>query len=95
MPASARRKILAISVNNLNDVFHPHRPLFRWLRQRKPVAKIGYSIFVYDLTHDTEGLAELQKAYAKLKLPRGPWNGERSDEAILTTATQNAPPRPA
>ena len=32
---------------------------------RQPVAKIGYSIFVYDLTHDREGLAKLEETYAK------------------------------
>jgi len=32
---------------------------------RQPVAKIGYSIFVYDLTHDREGLTKLEETYAK------------------------------
>ncbi len=55
--AAAPRKMLAISVQNLQDVSMPHAPLFRWLWTRHPVAKIGYSIFVYDLTDDPEGLA--------------------------------------
>jgi hypothetical protein len=30
-----------------------------------PVAKIGYSIFVYDLTGDQDGLSKLEEAYVK------------------------------
>jgi hypothetical protein len=71
VPAAAPRKMLAISVHNLQDVSTPHEPLFRWLWTRRPVAKIGYSIFVYDLTNDQDGLIRLEQTYAKagLRLP--------------------------
>ena len=65
VPATAPRKILAISVNNLQDVSTAYNPLFRWLWLRQPIAKIGYSIFIYDLTEDREGLAKLEETYAK------------------------------
>jgi Dolichyl-phosphate-mannose-protein mannosyltransferase len=65
VPADAARKILAISVYNLQDVSRPNDPLFRWLWVREPVAKIGYSIFVYDLTNDPEGLIKLEEIYVK------------------------------
>ena len=65
VPASAPRKVLAISVYNLQDVSFSYDPLFRWLWLRKPVANIGYSIFVYDLTDDPEGLTKLEEAYIK------------------------------
>jgi hypothetical protein len=55
------RKILAISVYNLQDVSSPHDPLFRWLWVRRPIAKIGYSIFIHDLTNDPEGLMKLEE----------------------------------
>jgi hypothetical protein len=64
VPDIVLRKILAISVYNLQDVSTAYYPLFRWLWSRKPVAKIGYSIFVYDLTNDQEGLTKLQETYA-------------------------------
>ena len=64
-PADADRKILAISVTNLQDVASPYDPLFRWLWFRRPIAKIGYSIFVYDLTDDQEGLTKLKESYVK------------------------------
>ncbi|HWO41709.1 MAG TPA: phospholipid carrier-dependent glycosyltransferase [Candidatus Eisenbacteria bacterium] len=65
VPADMPRKVLAISVYNLQDVAFPDDPLFRWLWTRRPIAKIGYSIFVYDLTHDLQGLAELEATYVK------------------------------
>ena len=65
VPAHAARKILAISVYNLQDVSRPNDPLFRWLWVRQPVAKIGYSIFIYDLTNDPEGLIKLEEIYVK------------------------------
>jgi hypothetical protein len=71
VPASAPRKILAISTYNLQDVAFSYDPLFRWLWTRKPITKIGYSIFVYDLTDDREGLMKLEETYARvgIKLP--------------------------
>lgn len=65
VPASAPRKVLAISVQNLLDVSSSYDPLFRWLRTRRPVAKIGYSIFVYDLTSDPDALARLEETGVK------------------------------
>jgi Dolichyl-phosphate-mannose-protein mannosyltransferase len=72
VPADAARKILAISVYNLQDVSRPHDPLFRWLWMRQPVAKIGYSIFIYDLTNDPEGLMRLEDIYVKTGIQRRP-----------------------
>ncbi len=68
VPADAARKILAISVYNLQDVSRPNDPLFRWLWLRQPVAKVGYSIFVYDLTNDPEGLMKLEESYVKAEI---------------------------
>ena len=70
VPATAARKILAISVYNLQDVSNAYAPLFRWLWRREPVAKIGYSIFIYDLTDDLEGLARLKDTYALAGIAR-------------------------
>jgi hypothetical protein len=72
VPARSPRKILAISVNNLQDVATAYNPLFRWLWLRKPVAKIGYSIFVYDLTDDREGLTKLEETYVKSGIGSAP-----------------------
>ena len=69
VPADAPRKILAISAYNFQDVSKADNPLFRWLWTRRPIAKIGYSIFVYDLTNDQEGIIKLEEIYVK---PRSP-----------------------
>ena len=71
VPDSAPRKMLAISTHNLQDLSTLNYPLFRWLWTRRPAAKIGYSIFVYDLSNDREGLIKLDETYAKagIKLP--------------------------
>jgi hypothetical protein len=73
VPADAARKILAISVYNLQDVSTPDEPLFRWLWVRQPVAKIGYSIFIYDLTNDPEGLMKLEETYMKAGMQHRPF----------------------
>jgi hypothetical protein len=70
VPADAPRKILAISVSNLQDVATSYDPLFRWLWTRQPLAKIGYSIFIYDLTDDREGLMKLEESYVKAGIRR-------------------------
>jgi hypothetical protein len=72
VPAHAPQKILAISVFNLQDVAFSHEPLFRWLWSRKPLEKIGYSIFIYDLTDDREGLRRLEESYIKVGLEPPP-----------------------
>ena len=72
MPAGASRKILAISVCSLQDIWTPHEPLFRWLWRRQPITKIGYSIFVYDLTNDREGLMKLEETYVKAGITLAP-----------------------
>jgi hypothetical protein len=47
------------------ELERPNDPLFRWLWVREPTAKIGYSIFVYDLTNDPERLIKLEEIYVK------------------------------
>jgi len=41
---------LAISVTNLHGTPLDNKEQFKWLLQHEPVAKLGYSIFVYDLS---------------------------------------------
>jgi 4-amino-4-deoxy-L-arabinose transferase-like glycosyltransferase len=44
---------------------HPAEDAYEWLRGKKPVAKLGYSIFVFDMQNDSNGRV------AKRDLPRG------------------------
>jgi hypothetical protein len=38
---------------------------YDWLRKRTPVTKIGYSIYVYDITGDAQAHLKLADAYAR------------------------------
>ncbi len=44
--------VYAISVTNLVGVLFPDHDLFAWFRARPPDAKIGYSLFIYDVPAD-------------------------------------------
>jgi hypothetical protein len=48
-PDIALRGWVAISATNLQGAYFHNRDMFVWFRSRKPVAKIGYSIFLYNL----------------------------------------------
>jgi len=41
--------MLAISATNLQNVYFSDKQFYNWLKQYKPIDKIGYSIFIYDL----------------------------------------------
>jgi hypothetical protein len=60
------RDILVVSVVNLQDVMGGGQSHFYdWLRKRTPVTKIGYSIYVYDITGDAQAHLKLADAYAR------------------------------
>jgi hypothetical protein len=46
---SPRAGVLAVSVNNLVGLYPAMAKCLAWLREFKPIKKIGYSIFVYNL----------------------------------------------
>jgi 4-amino-4-deoxy-L-arabinose transferase-like glycosyltransferase len=45
--ALAPKGWVAISATNLQGVYFDNKDIFAWFRSRKPIAKIGYSIFIY------------------------------------------------
>ncbi len=56
---SMKGPLLAVSATNLQGTYYPDKKTFDWLKARKPVFSAGYSIFVYDLEGDREGLEKL------------------------------------
>lgn len=77
MPPEMDRELLAISVVNLHGLYLEEgrnlkeaRELFQWLARRKPIAQIGYSIYVYDITKDADAHQHLAEVYLKAGLPR-------------------------
>lgn len=62
------RILLAVSATNLQSTYYPDKHVFDWLKARKPLYVAGYSIFLYDLTKDREGLVELAGVFDKAGL---------------------------
>lgn len=44
--------VYAISATNLQGVYFSDHDLFAWFRERQPLAKIGYSIFIYQVGNE-------------------------------------------
>lgn len=65
LPEGLKRQVLAISVMNLQGPWFRDPQVYHWLYRRTPVAKIGYSIFVYDLTNDADAHVRLAEVYIK------------------------------
>jgi hypothetical protein len=64
VPRDAGRQVVAISVTNLQGAYlgepGPYRGFYK---ERTPRAKIGYSIWIYDITGDSEAHRWLAEAY--------------------------------
>jgi hypothetical protein len=45
-----RDQILVVSATNLQGVYFDDKNLYKWLLEYKPVATIGHSLFIYDLS---------------------------------------------
>lgn len=63
LPQDAGRELLAIGAMSLQGVHFTDKNMYLWLYSRKPVAKIGHSIFIYDLTHDIDAHLHLLRIY--------------------------------
>jgi predicted membrane-bound dolichyl-phosphate-mannose-protein mannosyltransferase len=79
------REFLAISVNNLQGVFYEDHHLFAWLKEYEPVKKIGYSIFIYDITNNPDAYFQIGAIY----WAQGKWEeAERSFKRIQVITPQ-------
>ena len=65
LPPGAPREVLAISVCTLQAVHFQDKDLYGWLAGREPIARIGYSIYVYDLTGDAAAHLSLARTYLR------------------------------
>ncbi|MFC2092138.1 glycosyltransferase family 39 protein [Elusimicrobiota bacterium] len=61
--SGVKKEYLAISATSLLEVYSAQRNVFMWLRDKKPYKKIGFSIFVYDITEDAQSAAVLGEIY--------------------------------
>lgn len=70
--AKGGRELLAVSVVNLQGIYLPDRDLYRWLWQRTPLARIGDSIYVYDITDDADAQHRLTAIRERAQAPQSP-----------------------
>jgi len=63
--AKPSKEILAISATNLQGLYLSKigTNVFFWLKEKRPAAVIGHSIFVYDITEDAEAHEYLANVY--------------------------------
>lgn len=61
--ANPEKEFLAVSVTNLQGNYLPKHDLFNWLKKKEPIKKMGYSIYVYDITEDLEAHKKLAEIY--------------------------------
>ena len=64
------RQLLAVSVNNLQGTFfsEENRDLYWWLYRYEPIHRVGYSIYLYDITGDAEAFVNLGIVYSRYHL---------------------------
>ncbi|MBI4051549.1 MAG: hypothetical protein HY400_03495 [Elusimicrobia bacterium] len=65
-PAQAPQILLAVSATNLQAAYWADRHVWDWLKNREPLRGLGYSLFLYDLTKDGEGLKRLADLFTRL-----------------------------
>jgi hypothetical protein len=67
-PRDLRADFIAISATNLQSVYLFHKGSFEWLKAYKPIAQIGYSIFVYDIRGNASSHADLGILYLQYQM---------------------------
>ena len=58
-----KRELLVVSAYDLLGIDPSMRRSYAWLREREPIARPGYSFFVYDVTDDLEAQRKLVQMY--------------------------------
>jgi hypothetical protein len=61
-------EVFVISANELQCLFYRDKTVYDWLKQRRPLAVIGYSLFVYDVTRDSDAQTRLGVRYLHANL---------------------------
>lgn len=68
--AESGRVLFAISVTNIVGVYLEDHGYFAWLEARRPVATLGHSMFLYDLTEDMSGRGKLAELLLASRHPQ-------------------------
>lgn len=65
---SGERVLAAVSVMTLQGMFSRNKDEYAFLRSREPLARVGYSLYVYDLTGDRAAFEWLAGLYGARKM---------------------------
>ncbi len=65
LPPDVGRELFAVGVTCLQGIYFDDKDTYAWLREREPVARLGYAIHVYDLTGDADAHRRLADVYEK------------------------------
>jgi hypothetical protein len=57
------REFFVISANSLQCLYYPDKTIYDWLKKRKPMAIVGHTLFVYDVTQDSDAQTNLGIMY--------------------------------
>ncbi|MBN2406463.1 MAG: glycosyltransferase family 39 protein [Elusimicrobia bacterium] len=79
-PVDTEKEYFAVSVTNLKGVYYRQKDIFAWLEKREPLKKIGYSIYIYDISRDLEAAAVFGEIYRVTGMDR---HAERQYRRIL------------
>ena len=66
VPTDQPRRLLAISTFTLMGLRLPEHDAYKWLFEREPVTRIGWSIWVFDITGDAEAHRRIAEVYRKV-----------------------------
>lgn len=61
-------ELVAISATTLQGPYFSDHSLYHWLKEYRPVKRIGYSIFIYDITDDAMAYRRLGDIYSRFNL---------------------------
>lgn len=90
--SSRGRDLVAISAVNLQGVYLTPRDRYRWLSNREPLARIGGSIYVYDVTGDADAHRRLARLYRDIGL--NDLATAEDGKALDRSGTTGSPKRP-
>jgi hypothetical protein len=67
-PVKTEKEYLAVSATNLQGVYFGNKDIFKWIKEQEPIEKIGYSIFVYDISRDEKAHAIIGEIYKSRRM---------------------------
>jgi hypothetical protein len=72
-------------VMTLQGMFMRDKQTYGWLQGKEPLARVGWSIFIYDVTDDRDAFTRLAGLYDRARMPsQAAWARNRLSRMGLT-----------